>query len=269
MKKFSVLSAMCALAVLAFSPAVYADMSPNGWVVIPEAVWAAATGGGTWVTALQITAVNTGSPVNIQFFYQNTNSFRSVYTLFTSSGSRQTVRYSNILATMGSLDTEFDYYGRAGTLLIFAGTDYPLWAQALTTNGNYGKSFPSFAWTSSNASADVSRYMVIPGLTNSSTWRTSTGFWNSTSGTMNVTFYVMLSGYVYTGTQIDRVFQPWGFMAFNPYVQAGISGTIYTNTYLLIWPSAKSGTGEGLFCYGSLANNYTNDTSTLIAQPFQ
>jgi hypothetical protein len=268
MKKFFVLIAMCAL-VLAFSPAVFADMSPARQVVIPEGIWAAATGGGTWITSLQIVAKNIGTNVYIQFFYQNTNSFRSV-SMFTSSVDEQAVRYSNVLASMGTIDDTFDYYGRVGVLLIFGQDDsHPVYAQAMTTNGNYGKTFPSLSWNPALNSADVGREHVIPGMQNTSAWRTSTGFWNSTSSTMDVTFYVMVSGYVYNGTPITRTFQAWGFMSFNPFLQAGISGTSYTNCYLLIWPTAKAGSGQGLYCYGSLANNFTNDTMSLISQPWQ
>jgi hypothetical protein len=267
-KRLAVLSVLCALAVLTSSTMVLADMAPSQWVVIPEAIWAAASGGGTWVTNLQIIASVSGTNVSIEFFYQNGGDFRTVF-LFTSVATRETVRYNNILQHMGTIDTAFSYYGRVGTLLI-SGQDasHPLWAQALTANGNYGKTYPSFVWKATANTADVGRQMIIMGIMKDTTFRTGTGFWNSTSGTMDVTFYVMAWQNSAYGS-FTKTFNAYGFLSFNPFTEAGLGASTITNSWLWIWPTAKTGSGEGLFCFGSLANNITNDTYALIAQPFQ
>jgi len=267
-KRVTVLGVLCALAVPMSPTMVFADMGPSGWIVIPEAIWAAASGGGTWVTSLQIIASVSGTSVGVQFFYQNGADFRTV-SLFTSVPTRETVRYNNILQHLGTIDTDFTYYGRVGMLLIFGqDASHPVWAQALTANGNYGKTYPSFVWKATANTAEVGRQMIIMGIMNDATFRTGTGFWNSTFGDMNVTFYVMAWQNSAYGS-FTKTFTPHGFLSFNPFTEAGLGASTITNAWLWVWPTVSSGTGEGLFCFGSLANNSTNDTYALIAQPFQ
>ena len=269
MKKLCLLGA---LALLVFSPAAFANMAPSHWVVIPEVIWAEASGGGTWVTSLQVTAKAAATDIYINFFYQNSNVWRWV-SFSSITNAHQTLRWDNVLQSIGLVDTAFAYYGRVGTLLVYGQDDsHRIWAQALTTNGNYGKSFPSFVWTDTTNTAGAGRYMVIPGIQNTATFRTGCGFWNSSDdATRVVRFYVMNpSSYLYLGTYFDKTFQPNGFMSFNPFIDSGLLSTNVPNSWLLIWQQSITGTeSEGLFCFGSLANNYTNDTYTLIAQPFQ
>jgi hypothetical protein len=252
--------------VLAFSPAVYADqLVGSQWVVIPEAIWAAASGGGTWVTQLQIHAFNANTPIYLQFFYQNTNSYRSVtLTLTGSANTHNTLRYSNILQTMGTIDTAFDYYGKVGALLVFTTSPNYLWAHAMTVNGNYGKTMPSWVWNNTENTAAVGRWMAIPGIQSTTSIRTGCGFWNSSSTAITVSFFVMNpASYNYMGSSFQKTIQPWGFISFNPFTEAGLS-TGYSNSWLLISPDSGGG-GQGMFGYGSLANNITNDTYALTA----
>jgi len=239
MKKFFVHVLLCFALVLAFSPAVYADqLAAAQWVVIPEALWAAASGGGTWVTQLQIHANNADMPIHVQFFYQNSNSFRTV--TLTSTGyasTHHTYRYSNILQSMGAIDTAFDYYGKVGTLLVFTSTGNTLWAQATTVNGSYGKTMPSWVWENTENTAAVGRYMAIPGTQYTASMRTGCGFWNSSSAAITVTFYVMSpTDYGYLGS-FSKTIQANGFISFNPFTEASVP-TGYSNTWLLIWPTA-------------------------------
>ena len=69
MKKGNACLSLFLAAAFAFSPALFADNAPARWVVIPEAIWAPTTGGGTWLTALQIHAPTLGTEIHMQFFY--------------------------------------------------------------------------------------------------------------------------------------------------------------------------------------------------------
>jgi hypothetical protein len=265
MKKNILYLSLFLVAAFAFTPAVFADNAPARWVVIPEAIWAPATGGGTWVTDLQVHAPTSGTVIYIQFFYGT--AIRTVI-LTTSTDVRQTFRYSNILQTMGTIDTAFDYSGRVGALLVYTTTGYTVWAQAMTTNGNYGKTIPSLVWKNTANTAAVGRSMVIPGTMNTATYRTFAGFWNSTTTAMTVRFQMINSENGFIGSIIEKTIPAYGFLAFNPFTEAGIP-TGYSNTWLYIVPQSGGAAGEGLFCFGSIANNISNDTYALTAIPFQ
>ena len=71
MKRMTILLVLSlVLLVLPFSMFAY-DTSPSTLRIIPEGIWAAASGGGTWTTEVQIYARNTTDPVNLNvwFFY--------------------------------------------------------------------------------------------------------------------------------------------------------------------------------------------------------
>jgi len=46
-----------------------ADTSPAHIIILPEVIWAPATGGGTWVSRLQLTALEMGTVVQASFFW--------------------------------------------------------------------------------------------------------------------------------------------------------------------------------------------------------
>lgn len=243
------------------------DNSPARRQVIPEAIWATATGGGTWVTQLQVTAKVSGTEIRATFYYGTTTG--SSILLGTTTAAHQTLKFMNILATMSA-----SYYGQVGALFISGQDDaHPLWAQAMTINGNYGKTYPGLGWTDSNT-ANLGRYMVVPNIQQGATYRTFIGCCNLTSGgySMEVTFHLMSpDSYVSYGV-FTKTFAAWEFMSFNPFVEAGL-GTGYTNSnsWLLVWPTASGNSGadtRGLVVFGSTANNYTNDSYALIAIPF-
>jgi len=268
MRRHLAIFAIYAFVILAVSPAVFAVMSPKQHVVIPEAIWAPASGGGMWVTALQITVKTAGTPVHIQFFYGTIQ--RTVFDFVVTSGNHhETFRFTNILHSLGLQDTAFNYYGRVGTLLIY--TNSPantIWAQAMTTNGNYGKTLPSLAWDALENSANVNRQMAIPGIQNSTKFRTFVGVWNAAPVWMTVVFHVMNPVGWSSYSSFTKTIPPYGFQAFNPFVEAGLSSSTYTNSWLYINPTACTDQGRGLFVFGSIANNISNDTYALTAIPF-
>lgn len=264
------LFALLSLLVLTgLPPAAQADLSPAKLVIIPEAIWAPAAGGGTWVTAVQVTAKVAGAPIWANFYHGDGTDVRMVH-LATSTMAYQTFRWDNILQAMGAIDAGFDYSGRVGALVFYTAYETPpLWAQAMTTNGDYGKTAPAFAYESPEDSADIGRNMVIPGLMNDATHRTFVGAFNSRTDAMTVRFSIMGPAGAPLASVV-KTFGPLAFAAFNPFADTGLSGTAVTNAWLLIEPlSAGTSGGYGLYSYGSIANNVTNDTFALIAIPFE
>jgi len=259
------------LTLLAAPAAAQYDNSPQKSLVLPECIWAAATGGGTWVTELQITAYSPGTTV--EMIYQYGGGYRAVLSVWTSSASLhyQSVKFSNILSTLQSLDPTFTYYGTVGSLEIFSqDTSHTIQAQARTVNGNYGKTFQALAFVDGNA-ANVGRPMMIMNLAQNATYRTFVGFFNATlgsSGPMTVQFAVLNGDNSGLGSIFYKTFAPWEFMSFNPFVEAGVGSGPYDDCWLWINPTSSGNTAAGscgLFCFGSSANNSTNDTSSHIA----
>ena len=269
MKKMVILLvfSMVLLAV-PFSLPAY-DASPSGVKVIPECIWAAATGGGTWETEIQITNMTSGSMViNVIFFYGG-GLQRGPFTLFTGLITYHSVKYSNILQTIDGLDAgAFTYYGLVGAVSFTTDSIlHKILVTAKTVNGNYGKTFPGLNAVEANTAAQ-GREMVIHSLTNSALYRTFTGFFNtSNSITYAVTFKIISSTNGSVGSTFYKTFVPLEYMAFNPFVEAGAGSGTYANCWLYINASG-SNSEHGIMCYGSIANNYSNDPSALIAYPW-
>ncbi len=263
---------LCILLVLVGSVLLAYDNSPSNLVILPEVIWAAASGGGTWVSEVQITDFTGGSVVNA-FFYYGTG-YRSISNIWTSAGAYRSIKLDNILYSLGLIDTTFSYYGRVGTLqLITQDSTHKIHAVARTRNGNFGKSFSSLSWVDAN-SANLGRNMVIQDLRFNPTYRTFVGFWNGTLGGHSITvqFRIIASDNTSVGSWFTKTFAPWEFKSFNPFEEAGITTGSYENCWLYINVTASGNSGDGsrgLMGFGSAANNYTNDTYALIAVQFQ
>lgn len=262
------------LTLLACGAALRAqDLTPAPGMIIPEAIWADASGGGTWVTELQITVKASGTTVVAGFIFGDGLLARRV-DLATTTADYQTLYYPNILAAMQSLDPTFTYKGRVGTLVIGdSAFTSPVWVQAMTVNGDYGKTMPGIGLLDS-MTANVGRDMVIPNLRQSATYRTFVGCINGSypPAAMTVTFRLMdPSGFVELAS-FTKTFAPSDFKAFNPFAEAGLGAAEIPHCWLLIHPVSCTSTGEGSFglaSFGSIANNSTNDTYALIAIPFR
>jgi hypothetical protein len=246
------------------------DTEPNFIKIIPEAIWAAATGGGTWVTELQITNLGpVTSPINVSFYY-GTAVVRGAQ-VHPGLAQFDSVRFSNILATLEALDTGgFIYYGRVGSLKVFSeNLECRLQVQARIVNGNFGKSMPGIRPVA-GATAAQGRPMVIQDIVKSSTYRTSVGLFN-TSG--DYTYVVIMTIYDANHTQVGSPFMktliPVSFTSFNPFAQAGATAGNYENCWLAIDVLSGGSNTEGVACYGSVANSYTNDTFALLPVMFQ
>lgn len=248
------------------APAFAYDNSPNRSIILPEVIWAAASGGGTWITDVQIVDRTGGSSVWAFFYYGASSSYvRSVY-LWSGGSINSCVRYSNILATLQSLDPDFAYYGKVGALwLLTQDETHKIQAVALTRNGNYGKTFPGLAWLDGNT-ANKMRNMMVLGLRNDG-YRVTIGCFNASNSTFTQVEFAL---YRNDGTCIgifSKTFNPGEFKTFNPFKEAGITYTI-SNCWLEIFPDEVNVWGDGtrgLMVFGSLVNNTTNDTYALIA----
>jgi hypothetical protein len=271
MKKMFLL--MIALVVLAGPTFLGAyDLTAHYRKVLPEAIYAAATGGGTWTTEVQITnAVNVSTTVNVYFYYGGGNS-RGPFEL-TTLAAYNTYRTTNILNAIDILDTgTFDYYGRVGAIWFFTGaTAQRIHVTSKTMHsGGYGKSLPAL-YPDIGTTAAVSRWFIIPLMYNGSVNRSTTGFFNTNQTTsMNVTFYLISPSWSVYGS-FTKTFVGYDFQAFNPFIQAGIDADVYTNAWLYVFPLSGPdyATERGLACFGSIVNNTTNDPTAVLAYPFE
>ena len=84
---------------------------------------------------------------------------------------------------------------------------------------------------------------------------------------MSVLFYVLHpTSWSYYGTTFTKTIGAWDFLAFNPFVEAGISGSSLDGCrlYAVVQTSDPSPYEKGMFIFASKANNITNDTSALF-----
>jgi len=210
MKRIQLSLCVIGLLVLVAAPAAAQyENSPQRILILPECIWAAATGGGTWVTELQITAYSPSTTVGV-VYHCATAAPRVISNIWTSSsGYYQSVKFSNILSTLQSLDPSFTYYGTVGSLEIFSqDVSHTIQAQARTVNGNYGKTFQALAEVDGN-SANVNRQMMIMNLTQNATYRTFVGCLNATSGTggsMTVQFMIVDGNNNLVGSSFSKTF---------------------------------------------------------------
>ncbi len=269
-KKFLLL--LIAVAVLAGSNFLGAyDLTAHNWKVLPEAIYAAATGGGTWVTECQITAIGSGTTeVNVYFYYGG-GSYRGPF-LLTTLSQYETYRTTNLLNTIDGLDAgAFTYYGRVGAVWFWTsgGSASKIHVTAKEVNGNYGKSMPAL-YPGLGTTAALARPMMIPIMYNGTVNRTTCGFYNTSNDTsITATFYVIGSAWTSLGS-FSKTFPANDFQAFDPFAQAGIGGNVYTNAWVYVYVTAgpASTTERGLMCFGAVANNTSNDPTAVLAYPF-
>jgi len=242
------------------------DSSPSGLQVVPEAIWAAATGGGTWVTEIQITNYH-ATPADVQVYFDYNGGAVGPIMLYAGLAQFRSIRYPNILAAIDSLDAGATvYFGKVGALMFYS-PGRLLQVQAKTVNGNYGKTFPGLPPVTGNTAAE-NRPMIIQDLVQNATYRTSVGAYNAGSISITVTFTILDAADVTIGSSFTRTLGGYGFLSFNPFTQAGVPSGTYENCWLYINVTSGGVQDNGLMCYGSIANNLTNDTYALIAKMY-
>jgi len=245
------------------------DTDPNFLKMVPEAIWAPASGGGTWVTELQITNHGpTTAGILIAFDYAGGS--RGALRVHAGLAQYRSVRFSNILATMDALDAgAFDYYGRVGALYIASeNLDCRIQVLARTVNGNFGKTMPGMSAVAGTTAAQ-GRPMVIQDIVKSSMYRTSVGIYNTSSYyTYAVQMTIFDANHTQVGSSFVKTLEPIDFLSFNPFAQAGATAGNYENCWLLVEVLSGGSDPRGVMCYGSTANNYTNDTFALLPVMF-
>jgi hypothetical protein len=231
--------------------------SPSSYQVIPEVLWAPATGGGTWMTEVQITDITGGSEVSV-YYNASTGDRRGPITLFTGSSAGVSARTGNLLATLDALDSGFDYYATVGTVEFVTQDDsHNIQVIARTANGNYSKTFQGLNLNDANT-ASTERTLMVQNLVNDDTYRTAFGAFNPTDDDVTVEFTLMDENGSMIGTSFTKTFTGRQYQAFNPFTEAGVPypGNSYDNTWIKVEVTAGSGQ---LMVYGATANNVTSD----------
>jgi hypothetical protein len=247
------------------------DSSPSIVKIVPEAIWAPATGGGTWVTELQITCCGTGSS-DIYIWFDHKDGSQGPVLLFSGLLWGNSLRYANIVETIDALDPgAFVYYGRVGALFIQSEGEHGLLqVQAKTVNANFGKTFPGLSIVAGDTSA-IGRKMMILDLVRNASYRTFIGVYNPVfSTTYSVTFMIIGPNDNLIGSAFSKTLGPFGFISFNPFTEAAAPPGNYQNCWLHIevTSGASASPDDGVVFFGSIANNTTNDTYALIAMQY-
>jgi len=244
------------------------DNSPSNWQVLPEVIWAPATGGGTWNTEVQIIdcTQSGGSKVTVYFFYGNGNIRGPFILWWAPDAAYQSGKFNNILKNVQDwFDPGFNYYGKVGAMwFLTQDINHKILVTARTVNGNYSKTLPGLNTYDLNT-ANVDRLMVIPNLAQHSQYRSTVGIHNMEGSSIYVRFALVDSTNHAIGSEFYMNFVAHDFQAFYPFAEAGVPTGAYDNVWLIVQPI--SGTGK-LFCFGATANNTTNDPAAHIAVQF-
>ena len=243
------------------------DTSPSNWQIVPEVIWAPATGGGTWVTEIQIT--NFGpNPATVALIFNTAAGYAHQGYDVGPIPVNNSVKYSNILQTLDGLDpTATVYYGKVGAMSFYEDSGNLIQVQAQTVNGNYGKTFPGLNVVLGNT-LGLGRPMMIQGLVRNATYRTSIGITNAGEDSYTVRFTIYNATYSVVGAYFEKTIGQYGFLSFNPFVQAGVTTGDYDNCWLYVEVISGATGAEAPIAYGSIANNYTNDTYALLAKQY-
>jgi hypothetical protein len=245
------------------------DSSPSMRVVLPETIWSAATGGGTWRTEIQVyTRVATSAvTLTVYFMDQATGGYRGPFYL-SGPNLHNLSRWTNILSTLNSLDAGYDYYGKVGALWINVGTGQKISVQARNTHtGGYAKTFNGMDPDAAGNTGIVSpwRGLTIQGMYNGSVYRSAVVLFNASSSPISVRVALINSNDAWLGWE-DFVMPGYAFRAFNPFARFGQTG-VFTNTRIWVAPISGSGAGR-IMAIGATANNTTNDPSAHIATQY-
>ncbi|MDD8013867.1 MAG: hypothetical protein PHX05_10340, partial [Acidobacteriota bacterium] len=240
------------------------DNGPGSLQVLPEVIWAPATGGGTWVSEVQLTDVTGGSQVSV--YYNTLTGRRGPFLLWSNTGGAlSSIKYSNLLQTIDGLDTgTFTYSGTVGSVeFVTQDSSHTIHAAVRELNGNYAKTFPGLNLVAAET-ADTARTMLVQNLTNNASYRTTVGFYNPTADSLTVEFTLLDNLGAQIGTQFSRTLAGHAFVSFNPFTEAGMAypANSYDNVILRVRPTSGSGS---VMCFGASANNASNDPASHLA----
>jgi hypothetical protein len=242
------------------------DFSPSHYIIVHEAIWAPATGGGTWMTEWQITDHTQGGGTVVECYaYLYGEAWRGPFTIWTSGGTYYSYKSSNLLSRVQNVDpVNSDYYGKVGCIQFATqDTDHVIQVNARTYNGNYSKTFNGTPQTLQANICEGDFEMFLMNMPNNTTYRPAMGIanLNANSITVQITLVDYQNGTL--GSTFSKTLSGWTFDSFNPYVEAGAPS--YSNCW--IWINPTAGTGEA-YPFGATSNNFTNDPAAHVAIPF-
>jgi hypothetical protein len=256
------------LIMAAWEPLLGGVSTSSNTQIVPEALWALATGGGTWVTSVQITNMGLDTAdIDVYFYYNGGSSgpFRLVSGLPTYYSAEDPC----ILSTIDTLDPgALDYFGKVGAVwFVTANSNCKIHVEALTVNGNYGKLVPSVRHLGADQGV-LNANLVIQHLVQNDMYRTFVGLHNmSSTTTFSIRFTIVNAFDAGVGSVFYKTIAPREYLSFNPFKEAGVPSGTYANCWLYINILAGD-YGPGVIFFGSMANNYTNDTYALIAKMY-
>jgi hypothetical protein len=243
------------------------ENSPWDYQVLPEVIWAPASGGGTWMSEVQVTDFTGSSDVSV-YFSPYGDSRRGPIALWTGSGVKNSIKYSNILETIDSLDTGYDYYGKVGALeFVTQGSSFIIDVTARTFNGNYSKTFQGMNYIAANTS-DTTRQMLIQNMPSNDFYRSAMGVFNMTGDTLTVDVSLIDSDGNLIGSTFTRTVAGNEFQSFNPFTLAGVAYPTYSYDNVWIYINPTSGPGE-IMCFGATTNNTSNDPAAHSAVQYK
>jgi osmotically-inducible protein OsmY len=230
-------------------------------LIIPEANWENASGGGQWISEVQVVDISGGSVIEV--YYNTGANRRGPFTLWDngSGGAGSAVKFSNILETIDGLDGEaFTYFGTHGALeFVTQDASHVIQAAVRTFNGNCSRTFPAFIDTETNTAA-VGRNMVIPNISNDGNYRPSVALFNPSSESINVNAKIIGNDGVQVGSTMSVSLSAYQMYLFDSV--ANIRGYTYSNASIVIEP--VSGAGRVLVT-GQTGRNGSNDPASHIA----
>jgi hypothetical protein len=233
--------------------------SPAQRLFLPEATWAPASGGGDWVSELQLVDCTGGSTV--QVYYNTGTSRRGPFTLWSNNGGAagSSVMFSNVIQTIDSLDgAVFTYYGTGGALeLATQDNSHKIQAAVRSYNGNFSRTFPGLADVETNTAA-VGRSLIIPNLSNDASYRPSVVLFNPTADAVTVEGRIVGSDGGQVGSTINRTLAG--------HEQNTIVTEVRSNTYSNadFRVTVTGGSGR-VIASGQSANNASNDPAAHLA----
>jgi hypothetical protein len=227
--------------------------SPESLKVLPEGIWMAASGGGIWLTDVQITDMTGGSTVRCYFDYNGGNR-RDCGVIWTGSGAMTSVKYVNMLQTLQAIDPAFTYYGKVGALVFQTqDTAHKIHVSARIMEGQNSKIDPGL-----NVVAPASqKFMYVQDLTNDASYRSSVLVYNPVASTTTANFWLVDGSGATIGTSFSKTFVGNDFRSFNPFAEAGVAAGVFDNITLRF----NSGPVYFLLGYGSTVDNGSNDPS--------
>ncbi|MBN2400218.1 MAG: hypothetical protein JXI33_07745 [Candidatus Aminicenantes bacterium] len=244
------------LSVVIVVPGSYFN-SPANRLILPEVNWASASGGGDWMSEVQVIDGTGGSIV--QVYYNSGTSRRGPFTIWTNSGGAgSSIKFSNMLQTIDGLDAgAFTYYGTGGSLeMITQDGSHTIQAAIRTYNGNFSRTFPALADVDTNTAVS-GRALIVPNMSNDTGFRSSLVLFNPSSDSVTADVQIIASNGSQVGSTISETVAG--------YEMAGVSG-LRDNTYSNadFWVTVTGGSGR-LIVSGQSANNTSNDPAAHIA----